>query len=414
MPVQVGTNLSVQGFSYIGDEGSKRLVGPRVEGHDLTGRAGSLKWAVQDILLDKLEGRLDVTRWAAEAASLGAARLVDDSGKIDVAIERVEMPNGMVLTSGAKGVEILSPHFTLSEVRLTVLGPAPADDAPAAPTATAPARPAPAPAPGLRQEQLRFLDSLAGHVDVTVKVKLHLPVIGTRTLDQALDVKIQEGSLDYRALEDQLDWLEGRFLDFKHSGDRLAVTWRVPIFGSKHELIAWHLDPEAATLASFGRVPVRALADYELVKKDDDDAADSKDAADKKSESHDDKGEGDGLLRQLTLDAIDVALSLLAPRTFEVGGGMIAFGGDGQPGMVDLKVTGRVALHGPGALHGSIGALDTTIKDLQLGGIVMSADRLSIDGIDALEVEFDGFRFVKATMVIHRVTATNLVVKIGG
>ncbi len=410
MPVQVGTNLSVQGFGYIGDGSSKRLVGPRVEGHDLTGRAGSLKWAVADLLLDKVEGRLDVTRWAAEAASLGTARLVDDSGKLDVAIDRVEMPNGMALASGAKGVEILSPHFTLSEVRLTVLNPAPADDAPADPPPAAPAKAAPP--SGLRQEQLRFLDSLAGHVDVTVKVKLHLPVIGTRTLDQALDVKIQDGSLDYRALEDQLDWLEGRFLDFKHTDDRLAVTWRVPIFGSKHELIAWHLDPEAATLASFGRVPVRALADYELPKKDDDDT-DTEDAADKKPEHHDDKGEGDGLLRQLTLDAIDVALSLLAPRTFEVGGGMIAFGGDGQPGMVDLKVTGRVALHGPGALHGSIGALDTTIKDLQLGGIVMSADRLSIDGIDALEVEFDGFRLVKATMVIHRVTATNLVVKIG-
>ena len=407
MPVQVATNLSVRGFGYIGDADSQRLVGPRVEGHDLTGRAGSLQWAVKDLLLDKLEGRLDVTRWAADAASLGAARLVDDSGKLDVAIDRVEMPNGMVLARGQSGVEILSPHFTLSEVRLTVLNPVPAADAPPAPAT--PAKPGRA-TPGLRQEQLRFLDSLAGHVALTVKVKLHLPVLGTRTLDQSLDVKIEDGSLDFRALEDQLDWLEGRFLDFKHSGDRLAVTWRVPIFGSKHELIAWHLDTEAATLASFGRVPVRAFADYELVKKDE--VADAAEPA-KDAETKDESEEGDGLLRQLTLDAIDIALSLLAPRTLEVGGGMIGFGGDGQPGMVDLKVTGRVAQHGPGALHGSIGGLDTTVKDLTLGGIVVSADRLSIDGIDALEVEFEGFRPVKATMVIHRVTATNLVVKIG-
>ena len=151
-------------------------------------------------------------------------------------------------------------------------------------------------------------------------------------------------------------------------------------------------------------MPVRALADYRFPAKDDDDD-------DEPRKGDDDKD--DGLLRAFALEAIDIALSLLAPRNLEVGGGMIAFGGDGQPGMVDLKVTGRVANHGAGAISGSIGGLDTTIKDLKLGGVIVSADRLSIDGIDALEIEFDGFRPVKASMLIHRVTATNLVVKIG-
>lgn len=403
MAVQIGTNISVQAFGFQSDDDGKRLVFPRVESHDLAGRAGALQYGAADVLLDKMVGRLDVTRWAAEAASLGGVWLRDDAGRVNLAIDRAEMPNGLVLVRAAKGVEILSPHVTLSEVKLTVLNPAPAAPERAPESESAPPAAPPVEPPHLSQERLRFLDSLAGRIDVTVKVTLDLPVLGVRALDQRLDVRIQDGSIDYRSLEEQLDWLGGKFLDIKHADDNLMITWRVPIFGSKHELISWALDTEAATVGAFGRVPVRALADYHLASSDKIDD-------DKKKKKTDDTG---GLLRAFTLDAIDIALSLLAPRNLEVGGGMIAFGGDGQPGMVDLEVTGRVSNHGAGALHGAIGSLDTTIKDLKLGGVVVSADRLSIDGIDALEVTFDGFRPTEATMVIHRVTATNLIMKIG-
>src|SRR5207237_447741 len=152
-------------------------------------------------------------------------------------------------------------------------------------------------------------------------VVLDLPVVGNRSLDQDLKVPIQEGSLDFRALEDSLDWLEGAFLDIKHGGDKLALAWKVPIFGSAHELISWRLDQDAQTNAAFGRVPVRSLTDYRMG---------SGRLDDKKRKT----------LQSLSLEAIDVALSLLAPRSVEVGGGVIMFGGDDQPGMVDLKVTG--------------------------------------------------------------------------
>src|SRR5690606_11334363 len=89
-----------------------------------------------------------------------------------------------------------------------------------------------------------------------------LPVIGKRTLDQQLKIPVQEGSLDFRALDDSLDWLEGAFLDMAHEGDKLALQWKVPIVGSARDLVTWKLDEEAATLASFGRVPVRSLADF--------------------------------------------------------------------------------------------------------------------------------------------------------
>jgi hypothetical protein len=261
-----------------------------------------------------------------------------------------------------------------------------------------PPAPPPPPAPELRQSRLRFLDSLSNRISLTVKVVLDLPVLGHRTLDQDLRIPIQEGSLDFRALEDSMNWLEGAFLDIKHDGDRLALIWKVPIVGSARELIAWALDDDAAKLAAFGRVPVRSLTDFMI-------------GAGRAGKPDDKKRK---ILQALSLDAIDVALSLLAPRSVELGGGVIMFGGDDQPGMVDLKVTGSLHDRGPGGLKGAIGSVDTTIKDVQAGPVKMTADRLHFDGIDELEVEFDGFRPVRATVVVHRVTATNSVLQISG
>jgi hypothetical protein len=245
----------------------------------------------------------------------------------------------------------------------------------------------------LRQSHLRFLDSLSGRIYFTVKVVLDLPVIGHRSLDQELRVPVQEGSLDYRALDDSLDWLEGAFLDIKHTGDRLALVWKVPIFGSTHDLIAWALDDDAAALAAFGRVPVRSLTDF---------VVGSGQPSDRKRKT----------LQALSLDAIDIALSLLAPRSVEVGGGLIMFGGDDHPGMVDLKVSGSIHDRGPGELRGAIGSIDTTIKDVHVGPAKLTADRLHFDGIDQLEVAFDGFAPAQATVIVHRVTATNVALQL--
>jgi hypothetical protein len=348
--------------------------------HLIEGSTGSVGYGARDCVLDDLEGRLDTLRWTAEAASIGGAWLRDQAGRFDISVERLEMPRGLRLVRADRGVEIVAPYVSLSEMKLTVKGPF-------SKPATQARSPAP-PEPGLRQDKLRFLDSLSGRIYLTVKVVLDLPVIGDRTLDQELKVPIQEGSLDYRALEDSLDWLEGAFLDIKHEGDKLLLVWKVPIFGSSHELISWMLDHDAQTLASFGRVPVRSLADFVV----------GSGRPDKRRNT----------LKSLSLDAIDIALSLLAPRSVEAGGGVIMFGGDDQPGMVDLKVTGSINDRGPGELKGAIGSVDTTIKDVQLGPAKLTADRLHFDGLDQLVVVFDGFRPANVTVVVHRVTATNL------
>ncbi|HEU4731434.1 MAG TPA: hypothetical protein VFT22_26250 [Kofleriaceae bacterium] len=398
MAQRVETDITVQRFGFHSDAVGRRLRFPRAESHQIEGFAGSVGYGAKDCVFDELEGRLDTLRWTADAASIGSAWLRDDRGRFDIAVDRVEMPRGLRLVRADRGVELVAPYVSLSDMKLNLRGPfgqsAAAHAAPAGRPAEAPSVSRPAEAgPALRQAKLRFLDSLSGRLYLTVKVVLDLPVIGNRSLDQDLKVPIQEGSLDFRALEDSLDWLEGAFLDIKHDGEKLALMWKLPIVGSSRDLISWRLDHDAEALASFGRVPVRSLTDYKIGSGRPDD---------KKRKT----------LQSLSLDAIDIALSLLAPRSVEIGGGVIMFGGEDQPGMVDLKVTGSIHDRGPGDLKGAIGSIDTTIKDVQLGPVKLTADRLHFNGLDELEVVFDGFRPATVMLVVHRVTATNLSLQI--
>lgn len=392
MANRVESDVSVQRFGFTGDETGRRLQFPRAEAHLLEGRSGSVAYGGRDALFDGLEGRLDTLRWTAEAVSIGNAWLRDDAGRFDIAVDRIEMSRGIMLTRGEHGVEIVAPHTTLSEMKLTVKGPFDrGGDKPAA---------KPAEERGLRQDKLRFLDSLSGRINLTIKVVLDLPVLGVRTLDQQLRVPIDEGSLDFRKLEDSLDWLEGAFLDIRHDARKLAVAWKVPIFGSGRDLIWWELDDEASASATFGRVPVRSLADFRFGSGR---GGERESASDRRRKT----------LQALSFDGIDIALSLVAPRSLEAGGGVIMFGGDDQPGMVDMRVTGSIRDRGPGALRGTIGSVDTTFKDVQLGAAQITADRLHFDGLDELEVTFDGFSPTSVTVVIHRVTATNLSLQLG-
>jgi hypothetical protein len=391
MANRVETDVSVQRFGFTGDDSGRRLQFPRAETHLLEGRSGSVTYGARDVLFDALEGRLDTLRWTAEAVSIGDAWLRDDAGRFNIAVDRIEMPRGIMLTRGEHGVEIVAPHTSLSEMKLTVKGPfGRTGEQPAAPRAEA---------GGLRQDRLRFLDSLSGRINLTIKVVLDLPVLGVRTLDQQLKVPIENGSLDFRKLEDSLDWLEGAFLDIRHDDTKLAVAWKVPIVGSPRDLISWELDSQAVTDATFGRVPVRSLADFRFG-----------------SGKGGDGGGGGGrrkTLQSLSFDAIDIALSLVAPRSLEAGGGIIMFGGDDHPGMVDQRVTGSIRDRGPGVLRGTIGSVDTTFKDVRFGSAQVTADRLHFDGLEELEVTFDGFQPTAVTVVIHRVTATNLSLQLG-
>ena len=395
-PQRTQANLSVEGFSVSSGEDSTRLDFPRATLAELRGKAGHVEYLATSLVFDELKGRIGPMHWTCDAASSKTLVVRGPGGQYELAVGHIDLPRGLQMTRAAGGgIELVAPEATLSDVHLhlpdlqALRGPPP-EDAPAP-------EPPEAPEPqALRQERLHFLDAVTGSLAFRVKVDLDLPVIGQRTLDQPVRVDIRDGSFDYRALDDGLDWLEGQFLDLGVTNGRFTVGWSVPLLKSR-EIISWALAPDAAAMAVFNRIPLRALADLRV-------------GGPSEPRSAEARSEGKRRLRSMTLAGIDIKLSMVAPRSVEIGGGAILFGGENAPGIVDLQVEGAL-IHppAPGAILGKIGALDLTLKDVALGGAVTTVDRLHIDDFEELVVTFDGFTPTSVGLTVKRVTATNLV-----
>jgi hypothetical protein len=123
MAQRVETDITVQRFGFLSDEIGKRLRFPRVETHEIDGASGSVSYGARDCVFDDLEGRLDTLRWTAEAASIGAAWLRDEPGRFHISVDRLEMPRGLRLVRADRGVEIVAPYVSLSDMKLAVRGP---------------------------------------------------------------------------------------------------------------------------------------------------------------------------------------------------------------------------------------------------------------------------------------------------
>ncbi len=389
---RVLANLRVDQFGLTLDDKGRRLDFPRAEADHVEGHSDGARYGARELVFDKLSTRLDRTHWEAEAMSAGPLWLRTDDARVELSIERAEFARGVMITrAAAGGVELLAPHASLSDVRLQL--PRLTEFKREA-SAAIEALPAVRGDALLRQGSLRFLDGLSGEIRCTLKVVLDLPVIGQRTLDQKLVIPIADGSLDFRALEDSLDWLEGTFLDLGIVDDRLAIRWGVPLLPSK-EIVSFALDRDAQALSAFDRVPVRSFADFRVPATRGDDKKPSR-------------------VKSLTVADLDVSLSLRAPRSVEVGGGAILFGGADAPGVVGLAVMGSMTHPpNPGSLRGTIGLVDVTAQDVQAGPMLVTVDRLHLGAIDGLELSFDGFRPVGLTLMIARATATNLSLGIG-
>lgn len=386
---RLDADVRAKGFAIRLEDGARRLDFRHLEADKLDGRAGTLHYGGADVQIEGLTTSLDHTHWATESTACSRAWMRSEHGSFTMTAERFEMPRGMQLTKSAGGgLELISPHVSLSDVGFEISHVEPTQlasqlESPAVKQFTS----------GRMQDRLRFLDALHGTLKMTLQVELELPVLGMRTLDQKLDVPIRDGSLDFRALEASLRWLEGAFLDLSLDNDALALRFGVPMLArTSREIIAWHLDPDAQSLAAFGRIPLRCLGDFRRAPDHDDDA--------KKKRSS---------LRSLKMSDIKVDLSLTAPRALELGDGALLFGGDNEPGLVDVHLDGFL-FHPPaaGLIRGDIGLFDVTAKDVPLGSARVSVDRFHIGRIDSLECKFDGFAPKSIIATMARATATNL------
>lgn len=393
-PQRATGNIKVDGFGVTIDGATRRLDFPHAGIDALRGEAGGIEYRAREVVFEALRASLQRVQWSTDAASAGDFVVRDKQGRFELKIARVELPHGVMLAQAAGGgVELVAAHASLADMRLKL----PDLGAFHLPTSSDPPPQAP---PPLRQQRLRFLDAVNGELAFRLKVVLDLPVVGVRTLDQQVKVAIKDGAFDYRALERGLSWLEGQFVDVGIDDGRFVVGWSVPLMATK-EIISWALDPEAMVVGIFNRVPLRCLADFRIPGGGGGGKKDGRDSR--------------RTLRSLAISDIAIKLSMAAPRHVDVGGGTLLFGGDDAPGIVDLQLGGGLCHPpGPGALSAAIGVLDMTLKDVRAGGLSATADRLHIGPIDRIELVFDGFRPTSLTASLHRVTATNLALVLGG
>ncbi len=384
---RISADIDAKRFSFVSDESGNRLLFSEARATAIEGVAGTVRYGASACTCAALEGHLGMLRWKTAAATIDAPWLRDETGRYEVGAAALDHPHGLMLVRGGEDergnrLEIVAPEATFTDLRITVNGPfrrTPRSDTAAA-TAT--------PTPG----RLHFLDSLAGHAYAVLKARFDLPVLGERAIDQELRLPVQGGAIDFRALEDSLHWLGGAFLDIAHESDQLKVRWKIPLVGPAHDLVTWPLDAEAAALAESGRVPVRSLAAPHVVPNED--------ASEKKPKRK--------ILSAIALEHIDMGLSLAALPHLDVGTGFIAFGDSAPAGRLSGTISGELADQGHGALRGALSDIETTVKDLRFGPVEVTADRVCFEGLDQLELTFDGFQPTRLTLFVKRATATNL------
>lgn len=266
-------------------------------------------------------------------------------------------------------------HLTSGEIgSLQVQAPLGSGGAkePSAPHAVASARPT---------LDYRLLDELFGHIHADVHVDMTVPVIGRRRATHSVRIAVDQGTVDYRALEHSLSALEDSILDFSLREGALVLELGVPLLSTRGRgkpLLIWDLDESDYTLAEQRRVRLAVLPKLRVAGGDKNDRPSEPDRESKSSFA----------LRQMVVSPIDVEVALrpaAAPRDAAIETLTLS----------QLKVTGELqhvpGTEKPGRLYVTGGALATRIVDMAVGTSALSAT-LEVGEVDETQVAFAGLR----------------------
>ncbi|MBX3203531.1 MAG: hypothetical protein KF764_00620 [Labilithrix sp.] len=365
-------DVAVRGRAHLGGvklvvrEGAGSLAAESVELGALSLRIGDLELAAEVV-----RGERVTIAWGPDPFRLTGAGLHAPSLRVTVpdtaiAAEDVTLA-GLDVDGGSIGVARAAVES--ARVEVTLAASAPADAAGRAPAAPSRA--------GEPLVDLSLLDALNGRLDVDVAVDLTVPIIGRRHATHRLRVAIDQGTIDYLALEKNLSRLEDAILDFAVRDGGLAlerVNPLLPARGHGKPIVVWDLDAGDLELAKNDRVRLAVLPTARVVGADDPKPG----APPAKSPI---------ALRQLAFVGIDARLSVTP----------------GEPalerGQLRLKRVGSLALGGevrydpgepapPGLLRGDLAELAASVHGLAVGASVLDVEAVEAVRVAPFEIVF--------------------------
>lgn len=385
------TGLALSESAKSGQDPLRKMALSHLDIDGIEGTLGDLAYRAARVSLDGLQGIVGRKRITAEAADM--ADLLLENGAVRLGVRRMSCPSG-VLAAGAH--EILAPHVSFEDVHLSLDVSRLLDR-----------DPKPEPAVQAQPIDLHCLDALQGQLDIDLAVDMTLPWIGRRNVTHYFRIPIDNGTIDFERLEDDVHWLEATFLTVDLVDDRLVLARDLPLVPyPKKALLWWQLESKDIPVAAMNRVHVRNLIRPRT------------------------PDESSGKRKKLILHALamqNIKLELHADQPVQLSlpsGAMLQFGDDDSAGLAGLTLEGELRFRGPDqngatedadgdnggetSLHGSVALLDVTLQDLAIGSAGVSVDRLHIGNIEHIEVAFEGFRPCRMELSIGRMAATNL------
>jgi hypothetical protein len=352
-------------------EGS--LSADRVDLSAFSMRIGELVLAAEKITARAVAIRWGAAGFAMRAAALDAPALDVVSGDARVALSTVHV-DALLLDEG----RIAMDRSTAESGRVAIaLRPSRSPREPGEASAASPFF------------DVRALDGLVGEIDVDVEVDITVPIIGHRKATHRLRVPVAGGTLDYRALENNLSTLENAVLDFSAKDGALRLERVNPLFparGHGKPIVMWDLDAADFALAEQDRVRLAVLPSARLAESDEPEPESTEPAnanANAKQRSV--------ALERLALHSIDVRLAL-GPIDGELGGqlrprsiGAIALKGsvDHAPGAESPPA---------GAVLGELSAVALSLVGMPLGASLLDVDSVSIASASGVEITFTDVR----------------------
>ncbi|MBX3261838.1 MAG: hypothetical protein KF782_19295 [Labilithrix sp.] len=358
--VAVRGRASLGGVELVVRGGEGSLAAESVELGAFSLRIGALELAS-----DVVRGERVRIAWGPDPFRLTAAGLHAPGLRVSVPGARIAAGGVALAAFDVDGGSVAVGRAAVEGARVEVKmgGGAASEAAPAPPRAREPLL------------DLRLLDALEGRLDVDVEVDLTVPIIGRRQATHRLRVGIDQGTIDFLALERNLSRLEDAILDFAVRDGGLAlerVNPLLPARGHGKPIVVWDLDAADLELAKNDRVRLSVLPNARVVGADDP----KPEAPQAKSPIS---------LRHLAFLGLDARLRL-AP--IELASGQLR-----------LKHVGGLTLGGevrydpgepapPGLVRGDLSELAASVHRLALGASTLDVEAVQVDRVAPVEVAF--------------------------